>query len=231
MQPIRTDSEPPHINVAFVEDDPCFSAALNRVVQLAPDMRLAGMAGTQAEGLAMLQGLPADVLLVDLGLPDGSGIDVIRAASRLWPSCNIMVSTNFGDETHVMRSIEAGAAGYLLKDSSPAKMIDEIRSLANGGSPISPIIARQILARFRQDSPGNAAGQEQFAEAAPLLSAREKEVLDYITKGFTANEIAKLMELSHFTVRSFVRRIYSKLKVTSKAEAIYEARTLGLLAE
>ncbi|HLD67534.1 MAG TPA: response regulator transcription factor [Pseudomonas sp.] len=231
MQPIRTDSEPPQIHVAFVEDDPCFSAALNRVVQLAPDMQLAGMAGTQAEGLAMLQGMPADVLLVDLGLPDGSGIDVIRAASRLWPSCNIMVSTNFGDETHVMRSIEAGAAGYLLKDSSPAKMIDEIRSLANGGSPISPIIARQILARFRQDSPGNTAGQEPLTETTPLLSAREKEVLDYITKGFTANEIAKLMELSHFTVRSFVRRIYSKLKVTSKAEAIYEARTLGLLAE
>lgn len=223
--------EPSPIHVAIVEDDPCFSAALNRVVQLAPDMRLAGMAGTRAEGLAMLQGPPADVLLVDLGLPDGSGVDVIRAAARLWPSCNIMVSTNFGDEIHVMRSIEAGAAGYLLKDSSPAKMIDEIRSLANGGSPISPIIARQILARFRQDSPGNAADQEQSEETASLLSAREKEVLDYITKGFTANEIAKLMQLSPFTVRSFVRRIYSKLKVTSKAEAIYEARTLGLLAD
>ncbi|WP_034378707.1 response regulator transcription factor [Herbaspirillum sp. CF444] len=240
----------PVIHVAIVEDDPGFRDALSKVVQVAPDMKLAGMAGTRAEGLAMLQGPPADVLLVDLGLPDGSGIDVIVAAVTQWPSCNIMVSTTFGDETHVMRSIEAGAAGYLLKDSSPAKMIDEIRSLASGGSPISPIIARQVLARFRgAAAPSTAAasgttgmagttaanqrsaGTRGQEEASVLLSVREKEVLDYITRGFTAQEIAKLMQLSPFTVRTFVRRIYSKLKVTSKTEAIYEARTLGLLPD
>ncbi|WP_316875689.1 response regulator transcription factor [Ralstonia edaphi] len=235
MQSVRTGSEPHPIHVAIVEDDPGFSEALSRAVQAASDMRLAGIAMSRADGLALLQGPPADVLLVDLGLPDGSGIDVIRAAAQLWPSCSIMVSTNFGDETHVMRSIEAGAAGYLLKDSSPARMAEEIRSLASGGSPISPIIARQILARFQQGSAGTATRSEPEPAAAespaPLLSAREKEVLDYITKGFTTQEIAKLMELSHFTVRSFVRRIYSKLKVTSKAEAIYEARNLGLLSE
>jgi DNA-binding NarL/FixJ family response regulator len=226
-----TASEPLPIHVAIVEDDPNFSDALSRVVQAAPDMRLTGLVGTRAQGLTMLQDPPADVLLVDLGLPDGSGIDVIRAAVLLWPSCSIMVSTNFGDETHVMRSIEAGAAGYLLKDSSPVRMIDEIRSLASGGSPISPIIARQILARFRQNSSGNANAQEKTADSAALLSAREKEVLNFITRGFTTQEIAKLMQLSPFTVRSFVRRIYSKLKVTSKAEALYEARTLGLLGD
>lgn len=240
MQPVRAGAEPPPIHVAIVEDDPGFCEAISRAVQAAPDMRLVGVAPSRADGLALLQAPPADVLLVDLGLPDGSGIDVIRAAAQQWPSCSIMVSTNFGDETHVMRSIEAGAAGYLLKDSSPARMAEEIRSLASGGSPISPIIARQILARFQQGSmgtggtgTGGAATRPEpaTAAAAPLLSAREKEVLDYITKGFTTQEIAKLMELSHFTVRSFVRRIYSKLKVTSKAEAIYEARNLGLLAD
>ncbi len=231
MQTARTGSAPPLIHVVIVEDDPGFCEAVGRAVEAAPDMRLAGVAGTRAEGLALLQAPPADVLLVDLGLPDGSGIDVIRAAVRQWPSCNIMVSTNFGDETHVMRSIEAGAAGYLLKDSSPTRMTDEIRSLAGGGSPISPIIARQILARFKQSPPDAVVAQESAAASAPLLSAREKEVLDYITKGFTTQEIARLMELSHFTVRSFVRRIYSKLEVTSKAEAIYEARSLGLLAD
>jgi DNA-binding NarL/FixJ family response regulator len=226
----HTDPRP--IHVAIVEDDPDFGSALSVVVQDAPDMQLTGRAGTQAEGLALLSGPPADVLLVDLGLPDGSGIEVIRAAARQWPSCSIMVSTNFGDETHVMRSIEAGAAGYLLKDSSPSRMSDEIRSLANGGSPISPIIARQVLARFRQPPAAPAAGSAPGAgeEVATLLSQREKEVLDYITKGFTVHEIAALMQLSHFTVRTFVRRIYSKLKVTSKAEAIYEARTQGLLS-
>jgi DNA-binding NarL/FixJ family response regulator len=223
------------IHVVIVEDDPGFRAVLSRVVRAAPDMRLAGMVGTRAEGLAVLRDPPADVLLVDLGLPDGSGIDVIRAAALQWPSCSIMVSTNFGDETYVMRSIEAGAAGYLLKDSTPAKMIDEIRSLANGGSPISPIIARQVLARFRQSgsssSLGSAEPRGHATDPSFLLSTREKEVLNLITKGFTTQEIATLMQLSPFTVRSFVRRIYSKLKVSSKAEAIYEARTLGLLAE
>ena len=218
----------PRIHVAIVEDDLGFRSALARALLAAPDMKLAGTAGTQAEGIALLQGPPVDVLLVDLGLPDGSGIEVIRAAARQWPSCSIMVSTNFGDETHVMRSIESGAAGYLLKDSSQARIVDEIRSLASGGSPISPIIARQVLARFRQESV--AGGTEAPVGEQQLLSAREKEVLDFITKGFTAVEIAKLMGLSHFTVRTFVRRIYSKLKVTSKAEAIYEARSQGLLA-
>jgi DNA-binding NarL/FixJ family response regulator len=226
---------PSLIHVAIVEDDPDFSRALGDVVEGAPDMRLVGLAGTQADGLAMLQGPPADVLLVDLGLPDGSGIAVIRAAARQWPSCSIMVSTNFGDETHVMRSIEAGAAGYLLKDSSPARMGDEIRSLAGGGSPISPIIARQVLARFRDTAPAPtpdpaAPDEEAPGDDTPQLSQREKEVLDYITKGFTVQEIAGLMQLSHFTVKTFVRRIYSKLKVSSKAEAIFEARNHGLLS-
>lgn len=228
-EPLALSTETPAIHVAIVEDDPDFGEALSRVLSEAPNMRLAGRAGTRAEGLTLLSGPPADVLLVDLGLPDGSGIDVIRAAVQQWPSCSIMVSTNFGDEMHVMRSIEAGAAGYLLKDSSPAKMIDEIRSLANGGSPISPIIARQILMHFRSSMPPSDA-RPIDGDTQPL-SAREMEVLVYITKGFTALEIARLMSLSHFTVRSFVRRIYSKLKVKSKAEAIYEARTQGLLAD
>jgi DNA-binding NarL/FixJ family response regulator len=209
-----------------VEDDASFSDALAQVLLSAPDMRLATQADTCSAGFAMLDGPPADVLLVDLGLPDGSGIDIIEAAARKWPSCNIMVSTNFGDETHVMRSIEAGASGYLLKDSSPARIADEIRSLASGGSPISPIIARQVLARFRQRS-----ASPQAADDTSPLSAREKEVLDLITKGYTAQEIARLMQLSHFTVRTFVRRIYGKLKVTSKAEAIFEARSQGLLPD
>lgn len=221
----------PVIHVAIVEDDPSFRGALSRVVQGASDMRLVGAAGTRAEGLQMLKQPPADVLLVDLGLPDGSGIDVIRAASQQWPGCSIMVSTNFGDETHVMQSIESGAAGYLLKDSSPLKMVAEIRSLASGGSPISPIIARQVLARFRRSTAAGAGTTPADIDASSLLSAREKEVLDYITKGFTAVEIARLMELSPFTVRTFVRRIYSKLKVTSKAEAIYEARHQGILSQ
>ena len=226
------------IRVAIVDDDLEFQGALARAVQAADDMALAGRAATRTQGLALLRDTPADVLLVDLGLPDGSGIDVIQAASRAWPDCGIMVSTTFGDETNVMRSIEAGAAGYLLKDAAPGRMVSEIRSLAAGGSPISPIIARQVLRRFRPVA-GEAASaasavpeaNEVAANAPVSLSPREREVLDFITKGFTADEIARLMQLSRYTVLTFVRRIYVKLKVKSKAEAIYEARTQGLLGD
>jgi DNA-binding NarL/FixJ family response regulator len=157
-----------------------------------------------------------------------------------------MVSTNFGDESHVMRSIEAGAAGYLLKHAESASLASEIRSISAGGSPISPLIARQMLTRFRQvlpshnvsaslstplptRSPAQARDLDTPSAASISLSLREQEVLELITKGFTADEIAKLMQVSNHTVLTFIRRIYRKLKVKSKAEAIYEARAQGLL--
>jgi DNA-binding NarL/FixJ family response regulator len=217
------------IRVALVEDDVNFQNALMAAIGAAPDMTLLGVAGTKALGLAMLDQLQADVLLVDLGLPDGSGIEVIRAAQTKCPGCNIMVSTTFGDELHVMQSLEAGASGYLLKDSAPEKMIFEIRSLYGGGSPISPMIARQILLRFRQDDKSLASAQPRSDKQRAALSAREKEVLEFITKGFTSDEIAALMSVSRHTVLTYVRRIYTKLKVNSRTEAIYEARNQGLL--
>lgn len=236
------------ISVMLVEDDVHFQNALVTAIARAPDIRLAALAGSRAQGLQALRSPPADVLLVDLGLPDGSGIDVIRAAHSQWPGCAVMVCTTFGDEAHVLQSIEAGASGYLLKDSAPEDMLDEIRTLHQGGSPISPMIARQILTRFRGGPavrPPAAAGAGDLPKtqlAAPgllpgpgvpeqaMLSSREMEVLQLITRGFTADEIARLMQVSSHTVQTYVRRIYSKLKVRSKAEAIYEARQQGILS-
>lgn len=226
---LRDDSMP--IRVVLVEDDVVFQQALRDTLETASDIVLVTVASNCVEGMQVLNQMPADVLLVDLGLPDGSGIDVIRAAHTKWPECNIMVSTAFGDELHVMQSLEAGATGYLLKDSSPASIASEIRSLHQGGSPISPLIARQILMRFRE--------QDKLQPATPLaadksrapLSAREQQVLEYITKGFTAEEIARLMSISRHTVLTFVRRVYKKLEVSSKTQAIYEARSQGLLGE
>lgn len=217
----------PLIHVALVEDDVHFQNAIVTAIAAAADVKLVSVSSTRAEGLQALHSAPADVLLVDLGLPDGSGIDVIQAAHQLWPTCAVMVCTTFGDEAHVLQSIEAGASGYLLKDSAPDNMLAEIRSLHGGGSPISPLIARQILTRFRQAVPD--APVLPSAEGQTLLSSREKQVLELITKGFTAEEIARLMQVSVHTVQTYVRRIYVKLKVSSKAEAIYEARNQGLL--
>ncbi|MDA8328220.1 MAG: response regulator transcription factor [Betaproteobacteria bacterium] len=219
------------IRVALVEDDVNFQNTLMKAIQGAPDMSLFSVACTRAQGLLALDQAPADVLLVDLGLPDGCGIDVIRAAHAKWPECHIMVCTTFGDEWHVMQSIEAGASGYLLKDSTPDRMAFEIRSLYGGGSPISPMIARQILMRFRHDDKSVAATKKPvFDKPCTPLSAREKEVLEFITKGFTSDEISNLMHVSRHTVLTYVRRIYAKLEVNSRTEAIYEAHYQGLLA-
>lgn len=220
------------IRVAIVEDDMDFFNALRATVAVAGDMVLAHSAATCKEGLLMLERDAADVLVVDLGLPDGSGIDIIRAAGLKWPACAVLVSSAFGDEAHVMGTIEAGAAGYLLKHAEPACLADQIRSVFQGGSPISPLIARQILTRFRLVMPPEAAGaiaQDGATTARPELSPREREVLELLTKGFTAEEIAALIEVSSHTVLTFIRRIYRKLKVNSRAQAIYEARLQGLL--
>ncbi|MEP9357715.1 response regulator transcription factor [Sphingomonas sp. KR3-1] len=224
------DAAPSQLKVALVEDDIVFQNSFAAAVGHAGDIQLIGMAHNVAQARKMLAGDPLDVLVVDLGLPDGSGIDVIRDAHAAWPDCGIMVSTTFADEKHVIASIEAGAAGYLLKDSSPEKIADEIRALHAGGSPISPRIARQILLRFRPSEPVPSAATIAAAEPmASPLSPREREALELITKGFSYDEIAELMLVSRNTVMTFVRRIYQKLEVTSKAEAIFEARNHGIL--
>ena len=194
---------------------------------------MCGSARTRAQGLALLEQAPADVLIVDLGLPDGSGIDVIRRARQKWPACHSMVSTTFGDESHVIRALEAGAYGYLLKDSSPDQLVAEIRNLHAGGSPVSPLIARLLMKRFHQPGGALAAppGGGDHGKQTIALSAREHEVLGHITKGFTSNEIADFMQVSYHTVQTYVRRIYEKLNVNSRSEAVYEARHQGLLRD
>ena len=225
------------IHVILVEDDVHFQEAFRAAIAMTPDMQLRLVADSRQVALQALDGAPADVLVVDLGLPDGSGIDVIRAAHQAWPGCAIMVSTTFGDELHVIQSIEAGASGYLLKDGSSNTLSEEIRCIHGGGSPISPLIARHVLRRFQQggmvasEAPALPCAQAASSPGTiASLSARELQVLGLITKGFSYEEIANLMQISRYTVMTFVRRIYAKLEVNSKTEAIYEARQQGLLA-
>jgi len=220
------------IRVAIVEDDPRTRDALSKAIHQAPDMTLLWTEQTCQAALSALARPAADVLVVDLGLPDGSGIDVIRSAHQRWPSCHVMVSTIFGDEYHVLQSIEAGAHGYLLKDSPAEAMADEIRLLHAGGSPVSPMIARLILSRLRTESPhvsDAAVPARAPARSGVTMSPRETEVLELFTKGFTYEEIAQRMGVTRHTVQTFVRRIYAKLEVGSKIEAINAAREQGLL--
>lgn len=226
--PTPAPSSPPTLRVGVVEDDAASRETLVAMIAAQPDLALALVATGRAEALALLPHAPMDVLLVDLGLPDGSGLDVIRAARVQWPDCSILVSTIFGDEDHVLRSIEAGAMGYLLKDVDAAELAEEIRNLHAGGSPISPMVARKILARAAASL---APASEPTSEPSTLLSAREHEVLRYVSKGFTTEETASAMGVSRTTVLTFVRRIYAKLQVNTRAEAIHAAYKQGLLAD
>ncbi len=225
IAPMLTPSPPPStLRVGVVEDDAASRDTFVAMIHAQPDLVLAMVAASRAEALDRLSTAPMDVLLVDLGLPDGSGLDVIRAARVQWPDCSILVSTIFGDEDHVLRSIEAGAMGYLLKDVDAAELAEEIRSLHAGGSPISPMVARKILARA-------AATLAPAGSPPATLSAREQEVLRYVSKGFTTEETARYMGISRTTVLTFVRRIYAKLQVNTRAEAIHAAYKQGLLAD
>lgn len=212
--------------VLLLEDDARTRDHLAAAIAGHPALRLQAAVGTVAEALAALTASPPAVLLTDLQLPDGDGTDVIRACREHAPRAIALVITVFGDEGHVVRALEAGALGYLLKDGEAPEVAQSILDALDGGSPISPPIARHLLRRFRPPEPAAPAVE---ADALPRLSAREHEVLTLIVKGFSYAEIARLTGTSPHTVTTHVRSIYRKLAVHSRGEAVYEALQLGLV--
>jgi DNA-binding NarL/FixJ family response regulator len=230
--------------VLIVEDDPqmraFFAASISRCAQL----QLAEALGNVLDSQAWLEN-PAhrvDVLLVDLGLPDGSGLDVIRYARTSHPECEALVISMFGDEDNVLASIEAGALGYIHKDAAPDDIAHTILEMKTGASPISPMIARRVLSKYlalkSTGSPARAAGNLAERSAPPSvddegplspLSPREQTVLELVARGFAYAEIARLRNVSVHTVQSHIKSIYRKLAVHSKNEAVYEATRIGLL--
>ena len=142
------------------------------------------------------------------------------------PGTEVMVITMFGDEANMMRAFEAGARGYLLKDGTEDDLAQHVLNLHAGGSPMTPIIARQLLARLTL-APAQA-GQAGLRDT-DTMTAREHDILVKLSRGYTYAEVAGLLEIAPSTVQSHVKNIYSKLAVHSKAEAIFEARQLGLL--
>jgi DNA-binding NarL/FixJ family response regulator len=216
----------PQHSVLLVEDERETAARLAEVIRSEPRLSLAGVAASCAEGERLLRHVAPDLLAVDLGLPDAHGTELIRFARRESPRTEIMVMTVFGDERSVVSALEAGAAGYVLKDGTAQQIARALLELAAGGSPISPAIARHLLRRLRSGTPGSASPAE---EEPPSLSGREAEVLRLIAKGFRVPEIASLLDISAHTVTTHVRRMYKKLEVSSHTEAVYEAVQRGLL--
>jgi DNA-binding NarL/FixJ family response regulator len=221
------------VTVALVEDEPLTRERLERALaQAATDapVRLLWSVSTAAEAIDRLNAQPPAVLLVDLGLPDASGLTVIARAREHAPATEVMVVTLFGDEAHMMRAFEAGARGYLLKDGTEADLAQHVRQLHAGGSPMSPLIARRMLERMAPPSAASsAAPAAQAGEQPPALSEREREILNQLARGYTYAEVGERLGIAASTVQTHVKNLYTKLSVHSKAEAIYEARILGIL--
>jgi DNA-binding NarL/FixJ family response regulator len=218
--------EPP-TTVALVEDEAEARRRLTDSIRAQPGLRLVGEWSTGGEALcALAQGAP-DVLLVDLGLPDMSGLKIVRYVAERFRACDILVVTIFGDERTVLAALEAGARGYLLKGALKHDIAVDIEHLKSGGSPLSPVIARQVLKRM-QARPEKAP-HPSTPDVESTLTAREIEILNAISRGFSYQETAELLAISVQTVHTHLKRIYRKLAVHSKTEAVYEADKRGLL--
>jgi len=218
------------LSVAIVEDDPNLLWHFCGLIEAEPDMRLAGTATGVRDGLAMMERVSADVLLCDLGLPDGNGIDIVRYAVERHPAIHVLVVTMFSDNDHVFHAIEAGAAGYLLKDALPDQFAESIRDVANGGCPINPGIARRLLRAFRRPPPDAPSAAVAASVCDNPLSVRETEILELLAKGLGFGEVAELLFISAHTVTAHVRKIYRKLAVNSRGEAVYEGRQMGIIS-
>lgn len=220
------------LNVIVVEDDYSTRTRLCDAIAVQPNMRLGAACDRVRPALEWLETNKPDLLLTDLGLPDGNGIEVIKRCAALHPDCNILVITMFGDEKNVMSSVEAGASGYLLKDSERFDVSRAMLELLAGGSPMSPVIARKVLNRARShevqaDAP--VSGNDGLLKV--VLTGRETEALNLIARGYTYGETAQMLAISLSTVQTYIRSIYGKLAVNSRTGAVLEAHKRGLLQD
>lgn len=212
------------ISVALVEDDPAVRQRFKATIENHPELAWAGEAASVQESRDLLDDNYPRVLLVDLGLPDGSGLEVIQEASQQSPATEVMVVSMFGDEGHVIMAIEAGASGYLLKDMDDASLAGHIIQLVDGGSPMSPMIARHLLKKMQP-------AQEPNNDSAPQtsLTKRENQLLKLLARGYTYREVAEELSVSSHTVNSHIKNLYRKLSVKTKNEAVYAATRQGIL--
>lgn len=210
----------------IVEDSKASRERLETAITEGNLFNLVGSAGNYQDGLAMLEKLGPDILLTDLDLPDGNGVNLIRQLQKPNFSTKLaIVITIFGDEGHVINALKAGASGYLLKDDNFIEINNAISQMLAGGSPISPSIARYLLSELSL----NTSGAQELIDDQKVLSNREHEILMLVSKGYTSKEIGVMLELSFHTVNAHVKNIYKKLSVNNKTEAIYEATKKGIL--
>lgn len=222
MTHTTADNDPasPAVRVLLLEDDAPLRERFARILQDWPGGELVAACATLGEALEVLHSQPVDLLMADLNLPDGHGIEAIQLLRRRYPEADAMVISALADDETVLGAIEAGAVGYLLKDADSLELVEAIQELRAGRSPISSSIARILVRRMNGTTP---------AVPAPELTPRETEILRGIAKGFTYTELAEWLGISRHTVPVHIKNIYRKLAANNRSEAVYEASKRGLL--
>lgn len=225
--------EGPPFNILVVEDKTEVRARICAAIENDSELAVWGEAATVKEASRLLKIGRPTVGLIDLDLPDGSGENVIAWLHEHAPEVETVVLTVFGDEKHVTSAIQAGASGYLLKSDTPENLSQNIKLVIEGGSPISPAVARHILNLTRKNlqvETTRSKTENNNSEIDPIhLTPTEHEVLNYIAKGFTGPEIAKLTGKSVNTIPVHIKNIYRKLSVHNRGEAVYQAMQLGII--
>ncbi|HEY0846757.1 MAG TPA: response regulator transcription factor [Noviherbaspirillum sp.] len=216
------------VGVLIVEDDAVTRKSLCLAIESQPSLKLLAAFDSVKPALAWLVKDAPDVLMTDLGLPDGSGVEIIRACAHRHPRTDIMVVTMSSDEENVLTCIEAGASGYVLKDAGKMDIARAVLDLRAGGAPMSPAIARMVLAKVRDGKKPDTTPAEPTGTSASLTK-REAAILDLIAQGDSYGEVAKLLSVSVGTVQTHIKNIYGKLAVHSRGEAVFEAHRRGLL--
>lgn len=206
--------------IAIVEDNKVIRESLAAYVHMDPDLRCVCACGSAEEALKVLPGQRPDVVLMDIQLPNQSGIECTAQLKQLLPEVRIIMVTVYGNPDLIFKALSAGACGYLLKRCTPEELITAVREVQQGGAPMSREIARKVITFF-QDSSQPA----QAVSEVENLSPREREILDLLTQGFADKEIADRIGVKHGTVRWHLQHVYEKLHVRSRTEAALKFRS------
>jgi len=199
------------IAVSIVEDDANVCKGLARLLEQTPDIRCLGCYGSAEDALREIPKALPEVVLMDINLPGMNGIECVRQLKEARPSLQIVMLTVYENPQRIFKALAAGAVGYVLKHTPTPELLNAIRDAHHGGAPMSSQIARKVVQFFQTDAPVSNAAE---------LSEREREVLEFLVKGYLIKEIADQMGLGFDTVRTYIRRIYEKMHVHSRAQAV-----------
>jgi len=216
------------VRVAVVEDDAITRKMLVKILGSTPGFNVVAEFGEGQAAISSLAETLPDMFLVDLGLPDISGIQVVGQVARVCPDCDVLVITNFGDEQSVFSALEAGAKGYLLKGGTEEELRRDIASLREGGSPLAPAVARKVLAKLSNSN--RVERNEKRVQAEYALTEREVKILELIGQGHSYDDAAQHCSIKKDTVHAHLKSIYRKLDVHSKTQAVFIARRNNIIS-